>query len=282
MKPLRGSHRDALKAPNTKAKGKKGTVEKRSAKEANKQDKDNEDAPSKTTQPKISRKRKADSLPSKIKGQENWKLMQVSSVADLEKVMDLSILATLVGKRADKKEIQDHLNLLKKRFLDHCSTLKVPSHKQKPKGAAHRLQEETKKSGSEKQTLGSLEENLMAVVSALEKNEQEMNSVEHQCSVLRNRLQDWEEEADEVFQKKESVLNLLQPSKDEMTLAAKMRQAVPDCEAETMASKLGEILQNRESLQDAQELLALAHKQVDQLLHPDSNPVTITHCLEGI
>ncbi|CAL1603703.1 unnamed protein product [Knipowitschia caucasica] len=263
MKPLRGSNRDATKAPNTKSKSKKSNNEKRRKNEAI----ENED-----TQPTTSRKRKASSLPSKTKGRENWKQMSVSSIADVEKVMDLSILATLIGKRAEKKEVHEHLNALKKSFLDHCSTLKVPSHKQKPEAAAHRLHEETKKRDAEKQTLGSLEENLKAVVSALEKNELKMNSLEHQCSVLRNRLQDKEEETEEMFQKKDSVLNLsLRPSKDEMTLETQMRKAVPDGEAETLAKKLGEILQNRESVQNARELLSLAHKQVDELLNPNTH-----------
>ncbi|XP_033847558.1 centromere protein Q [Periophthalmus magnuspinnatus] len=287
MKPLRGSNRNASKAPNTKTKGKKTSDEKKRKTEVNKQqDRENEDETGKTTQPKISRKRKAEShsRPSKIKEEENWRQMSVSSLADLEKILDLSILATLARKRADKKEVQEHLNAVKKRFLDHCSTLKVPSHKQKPEVATYRVQEETKKLEAEKQTLGSLEENLRAVVSALEKNEHEMNSLEHQCSVLRNRLQDQEEEAQEIFQKKDSVLNLppLRPSKDEPTLEAKMRKSMSDSDAETMARRLGEILQNRESLQDAQELLSLAHKQVDELLHPDFNAGITTHCLEVI
>uniref|UniRef100_A0A8C6TS01 Centromere protein Q n=1 Tax=Neogobius melanostomus TaxID=47308 RepID=A0A8C6TS01_9GOBI len=171
--------------------------------------------------------------------------MSVTSLADLEKNLDLAILATLARKLANKKDFQEHLNVLRKRFLEHCSTLNVPFYKQKLEGAAHRLLEETKKSEAEKQTLNSLEENLRAVVSALEKNEQETNALEHQCSVWRNTLQDQEEEFEQ----------------------AKMRKAVPGSEAETMARKLGEILKNSESLQDAQELLSLAHRHVDELFN---------------
>lgn len=216
------------------------------------------------------RKAESSSQPPTIKGQENWKQMSVPSLAALEKILDFSVLTTLARKENNKKEFQEHLNALRKRFIEHCSTLKVPGYKQKQEGAAHLLQEETKKKETEKEILSSLEENLMAVVSALEKNEHEANALEHQCSVLRNKVQDQEEEFEEVFQRKEAVVKFpaCLPDKDETTLQAKMRKAVPDGEAETMARKLGEILQNSESLQDAQELLALAHRHMDEMFNP--------------
>uniref|UniRef100_A0A3B3ZAK0 Centromere protein Q n=1 Tax=Periophthalmus magnuspinnatus TaxID=409849 RepID=A0A3B3ZAK0_9GOBI len=201
MKPLRGSNRNASKAPNTKTKGKKTSDEKKRKTEVNKE--------------------QSHSRPSKIKEEENWRQMSVSSLADLEKILDLSILATLARK------------LIILYLFKHEVSYAV-----------------------------GFQENLRAVVSALEKNEHEMNSLEHQCSVLRNRLQDQEEEAQEV-------------------LTVMYQNALPFSSA-TMARRLGEILQNRESLQDAQELLSLAHKQVDELLHPDFNAGITTHCLEVI
>uniref|UniRef100_A0A8C6TRE9 Centromere protein Q n=1 Tax=Neogobius melanostomus TaxID=47308 RepID=A0A8C6TRE9_9GOBI len=262
MGPPRGSNRDATKAPGTKGKSKKLTEAQKQNIELKKQQGPVDD----NKLGKKAQKRKAESQAPNIKGQENWKQMSVTSLADLEKNLDLAILATLARKLANKKDFQEHLNVLRKRFLEHCSTLNVPFYKQKLEGAAHRLLEETKKSEAEKQTLNSLEENLRAVVSALEKNEQETNALEHQCSVWRNTLQDQEEEFE---QRKEAVvkLPLLWPAKDEITLEAKMRKAVPGSEAETMARKLGEILKNSESLQDAQELLSLAHRHVDELFN---------------
>lgn len=50
-----------------------------------------------------------------------------------------------------------------------------------------------------------------------------------------------------------------------------MRNALPDTEAEPMARKLGEILQN---CQSPQELLLLAHKHVDDIFN--LHPVAIT------
>lgn len=267
MKPVRGSKRDSSKAPNAKAKSKKSTEAKKRT-TAEQQESGDKGL---GTQPETTRLRK---VPLKAKGQENWKDMSLSSRAALENILDLAILDTLATKRAEKKDVQNHLNSLKKSFLDHCKTLKVPGQKQKQQeGSTHRLQEETKKLETERQILSSLEENLRSVVSALEKNEQETNTLEHQCSVLRNRLQDQEEEAEEIFQRKEAVLNLppLRPAKGETTLEVRMRKIIPDTEAEATARKLGEILQNSESIHGTQQLLLLAHEQVDQLFNEHSN-----------
>lgn len=222
-----------------------------------------------STQPKTARKRKGEPplQAAKVQGQKNWKQMSWSSIVGLEHILDLALLATLALKQTEKKEVHKHLDKMKNNFLGQCATLKVPSHKQKKlECSTHRLQEETKKSEAVKKTLSSMEENLTAVVSTVERNEQMTCTIEHQCSVLRNRLQ--EEEAKEIFQgTKETVLNLptLHPSKDEITLQAQMREAVPDTLADFAARKLGEILQESKPIQEAQELLSLAYKHVDQL-----------------
>lgn len=269
MKPLRGSNREASEAPTTTGKSKKKDEPTQQNKAKKKQTQTVKDKTSETsTRPQKTLKRKASSSqPQRLQGQD-WKQMPGSAVVELGKILDLSLLATLAQKQSNKNEVQEHLNTVKKRFLEHCSTLKVPGYKQKQESAAH-LHEETKKSEAEKQTLNALKENLKAVVNSLEKNEEEMNVLEHQCSVLRSRVQDQMDESEEVFPKSEAVLNLppLRPAVDETTLEDKMRGAVPDSEAETMARKLGEILQSSEILQDAQELLSLAHRHMDELFH---------------
>lgn len=268
MKPARGSSRAASKAPNTKPRKKK--TEQTKKKPTEQQDLQRVDL-GKTIQPKAARKRKAGSpsVHKKVKSQENWKQMSRSSIVALENIMDLAILSTLALSQREKKEIQEHLNILKKRFTAHTAQLKVPVNKQKElECSSHRYLDETKKSEVGKKALSSLEENLKSVLVLLEKTEEETVTLEDRCRTLRDQLEEQEEEAKEMFQiAEQAVLNLppLPPPKSETTLEARMKNIIPAADSETMARKLGEILQNTKAIRDAQELLLQAHKHADQL-----------------
>ncbi|XP_054469358.1 centromere protein Q [Anoplopoma fimbria] len=269
MKPARGSHRAASKAPNSKSKKKTDQT----PEHQDPQHSDNNHG--KRTQPKAAQKRKAEassSAPYKVKDEDKWKQMPVSSINALENIMDLSILATLALRRKEKKESQEHLNIMKTRFLAQCAELKVPVQKRNDSEQSfQRHQEEAKKSVVGKTTLSTLEEDLRAVVRALEKTDEQTVSLQHTCSMLRDQVEEEEEKAKEILHIADKAhLNLppLPPQKDETTLEARLRKIIPDSESETTARKLGEILQKSEGVQDAQALLLQAHKHADQLFNP--------------
>ncbi|XP_023132811.1 centromere protein Q isoform X1 [Amphiprion ocellaris] len=264
MKPARGSKRAPSNGPNVKNKKKSDKQEKT----ANQKPSDTHNA----KKPTAAQKRKAEvspSVPKKVKAQDNWKLIPRPSISALENILDLAILATLPLRRTEKKESQEHLNIIKNRFLAECAQLRVPVQKQKTlEHSSQRHQEETKKSVVGKKTLSTLEEDLRAVIGSLEKTEEQTASLQHSCNMLREQVEEEEENSKQILQRIErTVLNLprLPQQKDGKSLEARLRNIIPDSDSETTARKLGEILQKSEAIQDDQVLLLQAHKHADQL-----------------
>nr|XP_040019800.1 centromere protein Q [Gasterosteus aculeatus aculeatus] len=280
MKPARGSNRASSQAPNLKPK--KKTDQTMVPQTPEHQDPQVSER-NRGAHPNPARKRKAggaSSVPQKVKKEEKWKLMPVSSVVALENIMDLSILATLALRQKEKKGSQEHLNIMKTRFLAQCSELKVPLQKKADsEQSSQRHQEEAKKLLVGKTSLSSLEEDLRSVVRALETTDKQNVSLRHSCSELRKQVE--EEFAKEILRIAEQAdLNLprLLPQPDGTTLEARLRRIIPESESETTARKLGEILQTPGADRAAQALLLQAHKHADQLFNPGFTTTAAAPC----
>ncbi|XP_047435695.1 centromere protein Q [Mugil cephalus] len=272
MKPVRGSDRAPSKAP--KSKHKKKTEEKPGATTTQ----DQESNGKKIMQRKSAQKRKAEgdssSLLNKVKVQDNWKPMSRSSIIALENILDLSILATLPLRQTNKKESQEHLNIMKKSFLAQCEQLRVPVQKLKDlEHSSRRHQEETKKSVLAKKTLTKLEEGLKTVGRDLERTEEQNVSLQHSCSILRDQVEEEVDRAEKMLLTTEQAVLSLPPlpaREDETTLEARLSEMIPDGVAEATARKLGKILQQPEADRDDQVLLLQAQKHAARLFSPGS------------
>ncbi|XP_061526158.1 centromere protein Q [Phycodurus eques] len=254
MKPVRGSNPEAAKVPRLKRKSQKKTQPATDHSDPPPADDNNGKA-----------KRQKWTKQRNVQGPRNLKKIQRSSIVALEDMMNLAILTTLGLGKTEKKKSQEHLNIVKNRFLTRCAELQVPVQKHKEFGPSS---QERKKFVADKQTLSSLEEDLRAVVSVLESTEKQTSSLQHECNSLREQLEEEEAKAKEILlRSKQTVLGLpsYQPQKDETTLEARLRKQVPEKDCEAISLKLGAILQKSEAVKNAKDLLTQAHKHVDQL-----------------
>ncbi|XP_035992486.1 centromere protein Q isoform X2 [Fundulus heteroclitus] len=246
MKPTRGSARLPTQAPKKKTR----KTQEKAAGSATDEDQEPSDK-DKTTHSKPPKGRKkaaggSSSVSKKRKVQGSWGPMPGSTITAVENILDLVIL-----------------------FLGDCVHLKVPLQKQNDLVySSQHHQEEVKKSEMRKSTLDSLEENLKAVGSKLERAEEQIVSLQQTCSTLRHELEEEEEKAKQILQMRDrGVLKLSSfPShKEETTLKSRLWKIIPECDCETMARKLGAALQQPASTQEAQDLLLQAQKHADQL-----------------
>uniref|UniRef100_A0A3Q2QTA0 Centromere protein Q n=1 Tax=Fundulus heteroclitus TaxID=8078 RepID=A0A3Q2QTA0_FUNHE len=244
MKPARGSARLPTQAPKKKTR----KTQEKAAGSGTDEDQEPSDK-DKTTHSKTPRGRKkaaggSSSVSKKRKVQGSWGPMPGSTITAVENILDLVILETLALKRTKKEETQKHLNVIKNRFLGDCVHLKVPLQKQNDLiYSSQHHQEEVKKSEMRRSTLDSLEENLKAVGSKLERAEEQIVSLQQTCSTLRHELEEEEGKAKQ----------------------SRLWKIIPECDCETMARKLGAALQQPASTQEAQDLLLQAQKHADQL-----------------
>ncbi|XP_046887030.1 centromere protein Q [Hypomesus transpacificus] len=264
MKPARGSQRPPSQAPNSKSK--EPAEKRRHQKDPLRPGTSNQVKHTKPQKRKVSASKK-------VKGQENWKPMSVSSITALENMLDLSILSVIDRIRTEKEEVQKHLNTLKKRFLASCVELPVPVQKRgEIVHASRQHQEESKKSTQGKQTLATLEENLRAVVNTLEQMEEQTASLDHECSKLRQQLEE-NEAAQEVLLSQREALNLppLPPRKDSQpTLQEKLLDLIPKADRGATALRLGTALQNG-PIQNTMTLMKHVHRHTDHLLPPPAH-----------
>ncbi|XP_030634854.1 centromere protein Q [Chanos chanos] len=200
MRPPRGSRRTSIEGPKGRGRGERTRQEKSVQRPG----------PSNgSVHPQQTKKRSSKSAPvavQKVRGQEKWKPMSKSSILALDNMLSLSVLSVLSKKMKDKERPQEHLNLLKVGFLARCAQLPVPLRKHDMEKVTRQYQTEIRKTELGKKRLHALEENQASVVSTLEQMEIRIESLEEECRILRNRLEEEEDNAGELLQQKDQTV----------------------------------------------------------------------------
>ncbi|XP_061671068.1 centromere protein Q isoform X2 [Syngnathoides biaculeatus] len=211
MKPVRGSNKKAAKVPSVKQKSQRKN---RPTIEHQKDTPPADDNNGKSKRQKWTKERN-------VQGSKNLRQIQRSSIVALEDMMNIATLTTLGLRHTEKNQSQEHLNIVKNRFLTRCAELQVPVQKYDTFEASSQCHSEERKKSAAEETLSSLEEDLRAVVRVLESTEEQMCSLKHECDSLREQVEEEEAKAKEILlRSKQTVLSLpsFPPRKDETTL----------------------------------------------------------------
>uniref|UniRef100_A0A8K9WQA0 Centromere protein Q n=1 Tax=Oncorhynchus mykiss TaxID=8022 RepID=A0A8K9WQA0_ONCMY len=182
-----------------------------------------------------------------------------------------SLRSVLAGRRTNKEESQEHLNIVKNRFLSKLAQLSVPIQKQEMMiHSSRQHQEETRKSAVGEKILNKLVAELGAVVGSLKQLEKERDSLENQCFNLRQLLEQQEESNQQILQLSEQgVLRLPPvPQRKDRPLQEQMVCLVHSSHSVTTARCLAKTLQTSGPVQDAQTLLERAYRHADRLITP--------------
>ncbi|KAF6113128.1 centromere protein Q [Phyllostomus discolor] len=123
-----------------------------------------------------------------------WQPLSKNSRKHLQTMMETVIIAILNNKGRENEQIQYHLNCLKKRLLQLCETLKVPSQKLKDlTNVSSLLQMEKVHHRANEEGLASLQEEIDKIVETTESVTGNIQSLKDKIQVLTSEVEEEEE-----------------------------------------------------------------------------------------
>uniref|UniRef100_K9IIL4 Centromere protein Q n=1 Tax=Desmodus rotundus TaxID=9430 RepID=K9IIL4_DESRO len=128
-----------------------------------------------------------------------WQPLSETSRKHLQTVMETVIIAILSKKGRENEQIQYHLNCLKKRLLQLCKTLKVPSQKLKDlTNVSSLLKMEKVHHRANEEGLASLQEEIDKIVETTESVTGNIQSLKNKIQVLTSEVEEEEERLKQV------------------------------------------------------------------------------------
>ncbi|XP_052048453.1 centromere protein Q [Apodemus sylvaticus] len=130
----------------------------------------------------------------------NWQPLPKNTEEYLQSMMESVILEILNKNIKSKKQIQYHLNQLKKRLLQQCATLKVPPRKLNSlTDVSHLLKMEKAREKANEESLASLQEEIDKIVETTESMTESIQTLKNKIQILTNEVEEEEQEVKQVF-----------------------------------------------------------------------------------
>lgn len=180
---------------------------------------------------------------------QTWQPLSKSSREHLQTMMESVVISILSNSIRENKQIQYHLNFLKKRLLQLCETLKVPPKKlQDLSRVSGLLKMERAQHRANEEGLASLQEEIDKMVATIESMTGDIHSLKNKVHVLTSEVEEEEKKIKQMFQIDNGVLSL--PELSQKSLRAPILQG----EILTLIPNQNSLLKDLEVLHNSSQM----------------------------
>ncbi|KAM5327813.1 centromere protein Q isoform 2-T5 [Glossophaga mutica] len=194
-----------------------------------------------------------------------WQPLSKNSRKHLQTMMETVIIAILNNKGRENEQIQYHLNCLKKRLLQLCETLKVPSQKLKDlTNVSSLLKMEKVHHRANEEGLASLQEEIDKIVETTESVTGNIQSLKNKIQILTSEMEEEEEKVKQMFHiDSNRVLSLPELSQKSLKAPTLQKEILAQIPNQNALLKDLDVLHNSSQTKNMLTFIEEAYKRLD-------------------
>ncbi|KAM5327814.1 centromere protein Q isoform 3-T6 [Glossophaga mutica] len=191
-----------------------------------------------------------------------WQPLSKNSRKHLQTMMETVIIAILNNKGRENEQIQYHLNCLKKRLLQLCETLKVPSQKLKDlTNVSSLLKMEKVHHRANEEGLASLQEEIDKIVETTESVTGNIQSLKNKIQILTSEMEEEEEKMFHIDSNR--VLSLPELSQKSLKAPTLQKEILAQIPNQNALLKDLDVLHNSSQTKNMLTFIEEAYKRLD-------------------
>lgn len=195
---------------------------------------------------------------------QTWQPLSKSSREHLQTMMESVVISILSNSIRENKQIQYHLNFLKKRLLQLCETLKVPPKKpQDLSRVSSLLKMERAQHRANEEGLASLQEETDKMVATIESMTGDIHSLKNKVHVLTSEVEEEEKKIKQMFQIDNGVLSLPELSQKSLRAPILQREILALIPNQNSLLKDLEVLHNSSQMKHMFTFIEEVYKRLD-------------------